>query len=371
MDGMLRQYIQDHGPEALIPKRKEPLTNEIIAQLITMPNGTIFGPRSTLQWERPGMESLRAMFAFCAQTGARKSEVSLYEEDSFGRHHLSMANVVWSISGVVYKSLTPGLRANMTEGDFAIVRPPPSKADQFGLHWGASPIYLPFFPNGASHPICAARLIADLEVKREVAEEERSLVPLFVGPDGARQPWRHNQLNAIFKKMLTFIVGAERAACYSMHSFRSYLACALLKAGASHATILAMLRWRSEDSLLLYARMNDEQYCEWLGKAAVAEVSSLRTTTAFTHAISASSAEGAEGRALAFQAFWQQEAAKQAADLAAPANFEAVPEFDNSVQVASLQRATRVLMEEAARGDAADAGTPRRSPAPPSTPRRR
>jgi hypothetical protein len=64
-----------------------------------------------------------------------------------------------------------------------------------------------------------------------------------------------------------------------MHSFRIYLACALLAAGASHGTIQTMLRWRSDDALKIYARINDFKYAEWLEKASTAKVSSIRTTT--------------------------------------------------------------------------------------------
>ena len=41
-------------------------------------------------------------------------------------------------------------------------------------------------------------------------------------------------------------VAPERARTLSMHSWRIYLACALLAQGASSAQILSMLRWRSD-----------------------------------------------------------------------------------------------------------------------------
>jgi hypothetical protein len=54
----------------------------------------------------------------------------------------------------------------------------------------------------------------------------------------------------IFNALIVAVRGAERAKSVSMHSWRVYLACALLSQGASFATIQAMLRWRSEDALL-------------------------------------------------------------------------------------------------------------------------
>ena len=54
----------------------------------------------------------------------------------------------------------------------------------------------------------------------------------------------------IFNALIDAARGAERTKSVSMHSWRVYLACALLSQGASFATIQAMLRWRSEDALL-------------------------------------------------------------------------------------------------------------------------
>ena len=64
-----------------------------------------------------------------------------------------------------------------------------------------------------------------------------------------------------------------------MHSWRIYLACALLASGASNGTIQLLLRWRSEEALKIYARMNDNDYANHLSNAALAKVSSVRTTT--------------------------------------------------------------------------------------------
>ena len=40
---------------------------------------------------------------------------------------------------------------------------------------------------------------------------------------------------------------------YSDHSFRIYLACALYAAGCPPERIMAILRWKSEEALLIYA----------------------------------------------------------------------------------------------------------------------
>ena len=45
------------------------------------------------------------------------------------------------------------------------------------------------------------------------------------------------------------------------------------------STIQTMLRWRSDEALKIYARINDYKYADWLTKASQAKVSNIRTTT--------------------------------------------------------------------------------------------
>ena len=46
-----------------------------------------------------------------------------------------------------------------------------------------------------------------------------------------------------------------------------------------------MLRWRSDDALKIYARINDDKYADEVEKAANATVSSVRTTTTTSSAM--------------------------------------------------------------------------------------
>eukprot|EP00965_Chrysotila_dentata_P103083 3403408-Pleurochrysis_carterae.AAC.1 len=39
--GATQAYVDEHGFEALIPKRKEPLTNEILIALVHTPSGAV------------------------------------------------------------------------------------------------------------------------------------------------------------------------------------------------------------------------------------------------------------------------------------------------------------------------------------------
>ena len=67
------------------------------------------------------------------------------------------------------------------------------------------------------------------------------------------------------------------AAKYSFHSFRVGFACALLAAGCPPATIQALARWSSAESLAVYARLNPADYAGWVSKALLQRTDSVTT----------------------------------------------------------------------------------------------
>ena len=349
--GLMREYVEIHGADALLPHRREPLTNKHIKALLAMPEGTYLTPRKQLKWADSGHSSLRAIYATLAQTGMRKGEVSLASGVDFGRMHLALKNVRWLIGGVIYDAPTAEQLRSLAHGDYALLTPPPSKADQFSLHWGASTIYLAYYPSEAAHPICAARELAREELRRQVPAAKRADVPLFVREGDA--PWRHGQLSDAFSEMMGVVCGSVDAAKpYSIHSFRVYLACALLSAGASSVTIQTMLRWRSDDALRIYARINDYKYSEWLDRAAVATVSSVRTTTqAVVQRMELAAAGPAACAEAGFQAHWQDAAAAADGDFAGLSP----PTHTADAAVAGFRADAAVLLAHAEKADLADA----------------
>ena len=346
-DGMCKKYIQDNGADAFYPHRKEPLTNEIIGAIFDLFNNCAKVGRRTISRYHPAWASLEAMFHMHAQTGMRKAETSLPPGAKWDRSRISFANIRWQIGNKVYASLTPEQLRNLTANDYCLLTPPPSKADPLGLHWGACTIYLRF---SSTDKICAARALAHLELVRAVPIDKRLDTPLFVDFEGG--PTRQGVVTDMFKKMLILALRSlgmdeQLASRYSMHSWRIYLACALLEAGASHATILAMLRWRSEDALKLYARMNDSKYADWLAKASQAEISNIRTTTIADHMADVGAVGGIH--AAAFTDSWLRLAA-QSTDVAA--HKDNLPVHDESQFMANLHATSRDLWQLAEKEDA-------------------
>ena len=110
-----------------------------------------------------------------------------------------------------------------------------------------------------------------------VSAEARASTPLF-SPGGGKA-FTGYALDSTLQALLRSFLPPAKAALYSWHSARIYLACALLAAGASPGQIQALCRWVSEQSLHIYARLNETTYSYWLRRAMVAPVNSTRTTS--------------------------------------------------------------------------------------------
>ena len=56
------------------------------------------------------------------------------------------------------------------------------------------------------------------------------------------------------------MLSLEEIAKYSVHSFRIFLACALLAADCPRWLIKRILRWRGDESLDVYSRVSDQEW---------------------------------------------------------------------------------------------------------------
>ena len=292
MHELTQRYSKWVGPENLVPRRKATLTHEIITGILNVEEGAPVSlpraanqaaraattddieerggsgraaearqGRSTWTWRSEFGESIRALIHVLAQTGFRKAEVALGNEP-WSKTHISFANVIWVIQGKVVHSPSVGQLSSLQDGDYAIITPPPSKADPFGRKWGNHPIYLPF---SATAAINAARALARWELCAAIPADRRRSTPLFCGTQGVGTPLRQDTVDAAFYGLLTWRLRSKSAAHeYSIHSFRSYLASSMLEAQCSDAQIMAALRWSSAEALEVYKNTNKETYGGWL-----------------------------------------------------------------------------------------------------------
>ena len=206
-----------------------------------------------------------ALFAVCAETGARKAEVS----GAHGKNGFTFRSLTYKIGGKLYPYF-PGaeLIATMSDGDGVLLAHSVAKNDPYGAFFAATPSFLPWRVAGR----CACRLLIALEQAAGVPAALRASTPLFGPSMGAY--FTGHQLDEALILLLTAGAGLTIAECenYSVHSFRIFAACALLQAGAPNWLIKRMLRWRGDESLEIYARVSDSEWGRWLEAARHATV---------------------------------------------------------------------------------------------------
>ena len=270
---MCHQHLADFGAGSLVPTRKEPFTPEILRALAALPDNIKLG--GTVHTHGTHFaRALRGIVCTLANTGLRKGEISLGPKQAFGYDCASRALVSWVLRGKLYAVPPPHLLRDPQPGDHVLLTPPVSKSDQFGEIWGASPIYLRY---RAGHLLCAFSALAEIEL-HDPCTIDRHKRPLF-SPDGVNA-FTSSKLDRILVSALAHIGLAPTVAKqYSWHSARIYLACALLATGASRPQIQVLCRWQTEESLNIYARLNETIYSSLLGKALTASVTSIRTTS--------------------------------------------------------------------------------------------
>jgi hypothetical protein len=185
----------------------------------------------------------------------------------FKKGRLTFASLTWLLGGVRTAAPTAAQLRAVTEGDGCWLVYGALKNDAFGEFFGSKPSWLPFSSLAARN---ACRSLAALELAAAgegLTPATRNTTPLF-GPECGVE-WHHDLLDRLFVQLLREGAGLSAAACeaYSVHSFRIYLACALYAAKCPPERIMAILRWKSEEALLIYARLNDHERTAWVVKS--------------------------------------------------------------------------------------------------------
>jgi hypothetical protein len=158
--------------------------------------------------------------------------------------------------------------------DKAVIKPPRSKADQTGTTFGAHPIYQLFDPSDRAN---AATWLQRLELSHPRRGAQRLHTPLFFENAHSFAPLTHSTVDTYLGHLLRLCVPVTDVGNYSFHSFRVGFACALLAAGCPYDMIQALARWRSAESVKIYARINPADYTGWVQRA-LSQQTTSRTT---------------------------------------------------------------------------------------------
>jgi len=272
LHGLTMHHVQEHGPESILPNRKEPISPALTRSILTTPKGTKLGSKS-LDWSTPLFMCLGTMFALGMNTGFRKAEVALPNGTAFDDRRLRRSSVLWRIDGAFFADPSAAQLLAMVPGrDVGVVRPPRSKADQAGVKFGTKPIYLALDP---TDPANAASWLRNLEISFPCHGTIRRQRPLFFSDSKGSSPISHSTVDTYLRHLLLVHVSRAEAETYSFHSFRIGFATALLAAGCSYDMIQALARWSSTQSILIYARMDSLEYTTWTARALAQDPSTI------------------------------------------------------------------------------------------------
>jgi len=269
LKAITKAYIREHGAEALLPERKEPLDTTHIGRILSLPKGTRIGSR-ILDWEDSYFMSIKALLCTGFAGAFRKAELCLPDNVALDERRLRRSSVSWIIAGNSLADPSIGQLKSIRAGDFCVLKPPLLKNDPFGLHFGTKPIYLPVH----DAPTCAARAIASMLIESPVPIADRSTTALFCG-QAKSIPLRHAEVDRILHSLLLAAFPGDDCTRWSVHSLRIGAACALLASGASTSLIQAIGRWRSTKSIDIYARLGAADYGIWLLRAAQQKVDAI------------------------------------------------------------------------------------------------
>ena len=268
------EYKEQWGIKDMIKKQREPLKKWHIRKLLALTDSVVKLGRKN--WKRDSLRgrSILALIATQANTGMRKSEVTLPDSlQEWNKSLINWASVKWRIKGKYYAELTLEAYLQLDAQDYLILTPPPAKADPFCKVWGGRPVYIRYDPEGG---INAAYWLAQLEHDYPVPLQQRDVTPLF--RDDGGEPLKAGWWNRALKTMLSTFMGAEEVKLYTTHSFRIYLACAAHESGRAPEEIQALCRWRSTESLLSYVRWSPEKYADMVEAAMTVEINPLHVT---------------------------------------------------------------------------------------------
>jgi len=262
--GLCREYIAEHDVHTLVPLRKLSFTDTIMADIFRCPDGATRGTL-TVDWASYHWIAVDACFQTLGEEGSRKDEVAKKTVATpFRKGRFTFASLVWFIDGKeLRRAPTRAELLTLKPGDGVLLRHGISKNDPFGSYFAATPSFLAYREGNAR---CACRALVRLELAACVEGAARGRTPLF-GPT-VGQEFTHHQLDQALKLLLTQGAGVPEGDLenYSVHSFRIFVACALLAAKAPRWLIKRMLRWRGDESLEVYARLNNTEWSEWTSK---------------------------------------------------------------------------------------------------------
>lgn len=142
--------------------------------------------------------------------------------------------------------------------------------------WNAAfdTVAIPTFWTATTCQLYTLRAVPGKAASRAMRATSAQQWALFTHDDGT--PFSEGQLDEALRRILAARLPPDTIRIYSWHSMRIFLATMLLESGASFAQIRALCRWQTDDSILIYARLNSLKYKTLLDNAMRANVITAR-----------------------------------------------------------------------------------------------
>jgi integrase len=263
LKGLNAQFKATWGKDALVPEHRRAFS---LAQLRAMVR--LLDTRAIFSWSDDMHVALRSAYLYGLHTGARLNE--MVNPASYKRR-----SEIEMIDGGQVIPATPENIARFSNGMLLRIRPDCSKADRFNISWGNREMHFAMDDtNVLNFPAAWKRF----ELQFPCALAERASLAAF-SPHGSRSPFAEHELRSAFILLMVTAFGATVAAVHSWHALRITLACALLAGGQCDGTIQAVCRWKSIDSLRVYAEMTASTYASTAALVTTTDASKYATST--------------------------------------------------------------------------------------------
>jgi hypothetical protein len=274
--GLIKRFVRRMGIERLRPRRVEPITPSIVQLVVQMLyRATVRVHGVVWAWRNWVAFIVTAWMVINLQVGSRKGESTKLPGDVDQNDWFTRGSLSWRIDGrVVTDPTEQQLDALVTGRDIARLAPKGAKCDAFGTCHGTEPIVLPYHDHDGN----PAWWLAQIERRWPCHGAERGTLPLFCDDKGG--VFTDARFGALIMEALVAVLGRARAALFSPHSWRVWLASALRMANASDGLIMAFGRWLNPDSVKIYARLTTEEYGRWMNKImTIKHIDAARTTS--------------------------------------------------------------------------------------------
>ena len=225
--GLLKAYVRVHGTDALVPTRKETITNRHCAAIYDAGcSALVRVGRHTVSWRLPRYRCFKALLNKLRQAGSRKADLLPVTPAEFDLSHVKRSNGRWLISGVIVDDPTPAQLRSLKPGDRLLFKPGASKADQPALTFGDKDIVLNWHDADLNFP----RALAELELALPVRGAARKTTPMFT-VDASHAAISHAFADELFHALANHALGGGVDSTLSLHGGRIFLAVALRARG--------------------------------------------------------------------------------------------------------------------------------------------